>query len=55
MKAKLGSIAFRGNKRKSFLGKCEVEKGFQILEETRENRDRIEFRRVSEVAQSGGS
>lgn len=44
MKAKLGSIAFRGNKRKSFLG-MKLRKGFQILEEPGENRDRIEFQK----------
>ena len=46
MKAKLGSITFRGNKRKSFLG-MRLRKGFQILEEPGENRDGIEFQKAS--------
>ena len=44
MKAKLGSITFRGNKRKSFLG-MRLRKGFQISEEPGENRDGIEFQK----------
>ena len=44
MKAKLGSITFRGNKRKSFLG-MSLRKGFQISEEPGENRDGIEFQK----------
>ena len=44
MKAKLGSITFRGDKRKSFLG-MRLRKGFQISEEPGENRDGIEFQK----------
>lgn len=45
MKAKLGSITFRGDKRKSFLG-MRLRKDFQISEEPGENRDRIEFQKA---------
>lgn len=44
MKAKLGSITFRGDKRKSFLG-MRLRKDFQISEEPGENRDGIEFQK----------